>query len=339
MQYRSSGGLFSSGRKQEEPYDFDVEQNADDERTPLVGTVRGPRNFRQTRHIASSATSMDNYPEPRRRWGCLGGRAGSYFLTGLVVVLVVFSAIGFVLASNRALYNVEIRKLKNVLASEEELMLDLVVGAVNPNTLAVTITEMDLDIFAKSKHIGTVHPPGKDHGDQTRRLRKRRDGSRSKVERNSDGSEDLSDFWRAPLTLPDVERDAQTMLLGRVFHFDQGLTFDASPIKQHEHLSSGQVRLRKPGNDTETGGSARWEHIIQDPFELIVRGTLKYQLPISSRQQRAAVGATVEVHPEEGVDERGNMRVVPVDHSEHWQWVEWPDDEETNESSNVHEVD
>ena len=72
------------------------------------------------------------------------------------------------------------------------------------------------------------------------------------------------------------------------------------------------MRLQRPGNKTEEGGTERWENVIQHPFELIVRGILKYQLPLSSRTMTASIGASVIVHPEEGIDGKGAMKVERV---------------------------
>jgi hypothetical protein len=113
------------------------------------------------------------------------------------------------------------------------------------------------------------------------------------------------------------------MLLGRIFHFDQALAFEGSPIKRHPHFSVGELRLAHPGNKTEAGGSQRWEEVLKHPFELIIRGVLRYQLPISSRVLSAAVGASVLVHPEDGVDDEGNMRLEFPDRSEDWVWIDW----------------
>ncbi|KAK3104260.1 Vacuolar inheritance and morphology protein, partial [Teratosphaeriaceae sp. CCFEE 6253] len=103
----------------------------------------------------------------------------------------------------------------------------------------------------------------------------------------------------------DLEKDAQTMLLGRITHFDQALAFEGSPLKRHPHFSLGELRLSRPGNRTEAGGSARWERTLRHPFELIVRGVLKYQLPVSMREESVSVGASVLVQPEEGVEGQG----------------------------------
>ncbi|KAK4497726.1 hypothetical protein PRZ48_010379 [Zasmidium cellare] len=339
MQFRSAG--FFTGNRKQEPYDFDAEQNADDERTPLMGTVRGPRGMRNTRRLHSSMQSMDDDDEDDSRWRCCSGRYSACCLTTLVIVLVIVSAIGFIFSANRPLYDVEIHEIKNVLASEQELFLDLKVGAINPNTLSISVADMDVNIFAKSKHVGSKKP--KDGAEESGRRGQRR-SSGSSDDRNPNPIQDPDGHWHAPGSDDkdsDLEKDAQTMLLGRIFHFDQALSFDASPIKQKKKYSMGQVRLTKPGNKTEIRGSERWEQVIQYPFELIVRGILRYQLPISARVQSAAVGASVMVHPEEGIDDRGNMRLEPIDHSEHWQWIDWPDiyDDDRIEGDKVEEIE
>lgn len=341
MQFRP-GGFFSGSKKQEHPYDFDAEQNADDERQPLLsGTIRTARHGRHLHRISGgrrdSISDEFEYQDRRRYCGCFRGKLGACMLTTLMLILVVVSAVFFVFASNRPLQDVKVYKIQNVLASEQELMLDLLVGAVNPNTLGISISDMDVNVFAKSKHVGAHKPDNSTEEVVARRSRRWRRSDIS--EWNPNPSQDKNGHWRSP---GDTERgydsdlensdDAQTMLLGRIFHFDQALTFEASPLTGKSHVSSGQLRLAKPGNKTESGGSARWEEMIQYPFELIVRGVLKYQLPISSRAQSAAVGAKVMVHPEDGIDSHGSMHVEPINHTDHWQWIDWPDEEEGDES-------
>ena len=126
-----------------------------------------------------------------------------------------------------------------------------------------------------------------------------------------------------PFPPPANPDGTQTMLLGRIFHFDQSLTFEGSPIKRHPHFSVGELRLAHPGNKTEAGGSHRWEEVLKHPFELIIRGVLRYQLPVSNRVLNAAVAASVLVHPEDGVDDEGNMRLEQPDRPDDWEWVDW----------------
>lgn len=122
------------------------------------------------------------------------------------------------------------------------------------------------------------------------------------VHRTTDGTDEGND------PIDDPEGDSQIMLLGRIFEFDSPLIFEASPLRHRSQSSVGELRLSKPGNETEEGGTERWEKVIQHPFELIVRGVLKYQLPLSSRVRTASIRASVIVHPDEGVDEMANMR-------------------------------
>lgn len=332
-QYRSSG-LFNQ-KNDLSQYDFEGE-GADDERTPLVGTVRTSRSIRHPRRFNSeSMRSIDYYGvQDRSRLSRFGGCLFGF----MVFVLVILGAVGFLVMSNKPLYAFEVNKIQNVLASEQEIMLDLLVGAINPNVLSVSIMDMDINIFAKSKYVTPIKHDAVGDEKRLSSAQRRRERGFSAMgsswqdedghwhDGNGDGVDDGTD---------PVEGDSQTMLLGRIFNFDAPLTFDGSPIKRHVHYSVGELRLAKPGNKTESGGTERWERVIQYPFELILRGVLKYQLPISSRPQSAAIAATVLVHPEEGVDEFGRMRVEEVNRSEEWQWVEFEDVEEEDGRTSI----
>jgi hypothetical protein len=333
---RASGPALFSGRRKDNSFDFDGE-GADDERTPLMGTVRTSRSSRhgQSHLHNSGANSIDEYYSVRQRSRC--GRLGGCMFGFAVFVAVVLSAVAFLVMSNRPMYDLQIEKVQNVLASEQEIMLDLLVGAVNPNALGISVSDMDVNIFAKSKHVGRsgdfsdnkpTDPTTSVSLPPTRRKRSQpppsastwhywyphKDPPPSSPTKGHDHGTDPDDS---------LEGDSQTMLLGRIFHFDQSLTFEGSPIKRHPHFSVGELRLAHPGNKTEAGGSQRWEEVLKHPFELIIRGVLRYQLPISSRVLSAAVGASVLVHPEDGVDDEGNMRLELPDRSEDWQWIDW----------------
>ena len=306
QQQLSPSALF--GKKQEPPYDMD-EQSADDERLPLMGTVRTPRNSgRHARrmHSGGNGDSDEHYGSRRRpRFRCYLGCV----LALSVFIVVILSAIGVLVMSNRPLYDVEVLRVQNVLASEQELMLDLCVIAVNPNTVGISISDIDLDVFAHSRYVGNDRF-WRDHGfpDPENTLEPSRpdfDGI------DSSHDIDLDAFERSiarggvdkGTDPPDHDddipgRDSQTMLLGRVFHFDQALNFDGSPLKRHAHRSIGTLRLHRPGNKTETGGSVRWERVLLHPFDLIVRGSLQYSLPVSQRTITVSIDGEVRVAPD-----------------------------------------
>lgn len=300
-------------------YDMDGE-GADDERTPLMGTVQRPRHRVMRSRASSNLRPYERY-ESRRR-GCLRRFAGCFVLT-IMVLLLAFGAVGFLFATTKPLYRVQVKEIQNVLASEQEIMLDLLVEAINPNIVAVSIEDMDVNIFAKSTHVGSEkfwreHPDGGSLGPIIKPvapLRSASAQSRKHEKRDDDPADPIED----------PEGDSQTMLLGRIFHFDSPLNFDGDPLKRRPHYSIGELRLQKPGNKTEAGGTERWERVIQYPFELIVRGVLKYQLPLSSSTHTAPIGAVVAVHPEKGIQVDGTMSVTQV-------WQAKPDDEEAGDS-------
>ncbi|CUS06753.1 unnamed protein product [Tuber aestivum] len=305
-------------------YEADGE-GAGDERVPLIN--RANRTHRHSRRPGSGTLRQLEHSQPQRR---------GWFRTYICCIVAVFAVLlimtgvgGFLFATTKALQEVKVLEITGVLVSKQELMLDLVVSAVNPNAIPVVVGNMDVNLFAKSAHVGDGK--GKDgdgrgdgrdgdgsvgdddpEGDPWWRLlnrrRKKRVRRRQMVEFTlgkgrgtipftatiaPDGVDEGTD---PPEDLP--EQDRQTMLLGRIFSFDSALSFDGSPLRHRHAISVGELRLAKPGNKTEEGGTERWERVLQHPFELIVRGVLKYQLPLSGRVRTAPIGASVLVHPD-----------------------------------------
>ena len=271
------------------PYDLE----ADDERTPLMSarTPRGPR--RRT-------YPMDDdyyYGEPQTGfWNNMGK---GLLLGSLVLVLIILIVFALVLCS-KPLESVYVKEITNVLASDQEIIFDMKVHAINPNLVALQVSDLDVLIHAKSKYVGTSKY-WREHGQVLG------------VERQIDNSEPSSNLmsasgqeFRANEGVDEgtdpIDMDPHVMLLGSIFHFDAPLNFEASPFKRRYSSSVGEVRLNKPGNSSEAGGSDRWEAVIQHDFELIVRGVIKYSLPVSSKIRTAAISGRTLVHPEDPVD-------------------------------------
>lgn len=281
-----NGRMPASPRKGEsfDPY----EDAADDERMPLMGSVRVNRS-RHSRRPHSATFRPIEYDDAYERTNC--GRYGSCAFLGFVVLMVCVGITTFVMALNRPLVDVSIKHIQNVLASEQEIMLDLEVEAVNTNLFTITIGDLDVNLFAESPYVGstgeweTAEP-------NLRWGRRNSDSSYSWPPWHSD---DGVDEGTDPID--DPEPGTQKMLLGRVLEFDSPLSFDASPVRRTHASSVGEIRLAKPGNRTEEGGSARWERVLQHPFDLIVRGVVKYQLPLSSRVRSAKIGSRIKVLP------------------------------------------
>ncbi|KAJ5770709.1 uncharacterized protein N7511_002760 [Penicillium nucicola] len=296
-------------------YDFDAE-GADDERTPLVGTPRQVRSRHGRRPNSASLRQMEYMAQRQRGYF---SQFGSCAIILLLLVIVAGGATSFIVAATQPLLDVQVVAIQNVLASEQEIMLDLNVESVNPNLFPVTIEDTDINIFAKSRFVGT-DKLWRDHGDldgfprveqsrqrwqlsQTVRCLGSVDCMKEAMSGHSNGGVDKG---TDPPT--DPEGDSQTMLLGRVFHFDSPLSFESSPWNHFTSGSKGQIRLTRPGNKTEEGGTERWERVLQHPFELIVRGVVKYQLPLSSHYLSASISSSVKYVPD---DEDTNPKHPP----------------------------
>lgn len=279
-------------------YDIDVEHVADDERTPLIPSGRSPRV--RTPRRRNSATIRHLERRHRNNGGWCRRFAGCLVLSILLLV-VVFSSVGLVYATTKPLLKVLVHDIQNVVASQEEIILDLIVNATNPNIIGVTVADMDVSIFAKSKHVGT---------DRWWRL-------------HGNGPHDNEEDWQFvdPAIIDDVVEvtkdgvdegtdpigEPRTMLLGRITHFDSPLNFDGSFFERHVAQSIGEIRLASPGNKTEAGGPERWEEVLQYPFELIVRGIFKYTLPLSTREHTVPVTASYYYDPD-----REKKRLLPI---------------------------
>ncbi|PWY70425.1 putative phospholipid metabolism enzyme regulator [Aspergillus heteromorphus CBS 117.55] len=293
-------------------YDFDAE-GADDERTPLVGSPRVTRSRHGNRRPNSASLRQMEYMQQRQR-GCFS-RYGACVVISFLLFLLVGGMTSFVIASTKTLVEVEILEIQNVLASEQEIMLDLNVQAINPNLFPVTIDDMDMNIFAKSRFVGTDklwHDHSLDPNDFPRVEDSRKRAAIARLARCASDAGCPSDETLSDLSsnggkgidkgtdpIPsDPAGDPQTMLLGRVFRFDSPLSFEPSPWNYMASTSKGQIRLARPGNKTEEGGTERWERVLQHQFDLIVRGVVKYQLPLSSRVHSASVSSSFKVTPD-----------------------------------------
>lgn len=307
----------NSSKKMGDVYGFDYDaEGADDERTPLVGSPRIVRSRHGRRPNSASLRQME-YLQRRQRSSL--ARYCTSFLIGLLALLVIGGATAFVVFITKPLVDVQVIAIQNVLASEQEIMLDLNVQAINPNLFPVAVDDMDVNIFARSRFVGT-DSLWRDHGSDMDGFPRMEDsrkrgwmsrlvrclGSMSCMEESKSDSpvhvNDGVDRGTDPIET-DPAGDPQTMLLGRVFRFDSPLAFEPAPWNHHSSRSKGQIRLPRPGNKTEEGGTERWERVLQHQFELIVRGVIKYQLPLSSRFHSASVSSSVKVVPQDDGDD------------------------------------
>lgn len=284
QQFAMGNGSSNGSKKHGEysAYDMDAEHAADDERTPLISS-RGSQRVRTPRRRNSVTIRVERRHHRDSGWcrrfaGCL--------VLSILLLVVIFSSVGLVFATTKPLTSVKVQGVQNVVASLDEIMLDLIVDAVNPNIIGVTVSDMDVIIFAKSKHVGS-DKWWRHHGE----------GQQDNEEDWKPVEDDLMPAGIDEGTDP-IEGEPRTMSLGRILHFDSPLTYEGSFFARKRTTSIGEIRLSHPGNKTEVGGPDRWEEVLQYPFELIVRGNFKYQLPLSTREHKFPVTASYYYDPD-----------------------------------------
>lgn len=275
---------------------YDLDDAADDERTPLIpSTIRSARSSRIRRGGAPSSRHVEHQRQNRSIFARF---AGCMFVSFLILS-VVAGLVAFMFATTQPLANVKVLALKNILASEQDVILDLQVVAQNPNLVAVTIDSMDMVIFAKSKYAGTdsewwAQPPRK--FSWRRGFKQRRDD---------------------PINDPPVDDDPNTspnLEIGHIYDFESPLIFEGSPFQRVSSISMGEMRILKPGNQTEPRGSERWGRVLQHEFDLIIRGTLKYTLPLSSKARSVGVEGRATVKPNAADQDPDNVHVIDGTH-------------------------
>lgn len=293
-------------------YDFEGE-GADDERTPLVNSIRSVRGRYGRRGVAGLSRQNLSADEGRSPY-CR--RATTFISLWSLFALLVGGIIIMLSMCSKSLYDVHIQEIRNVLASEQEIMLDLLVQAVNPNLIAVQVNDLDVNIFAKSRFVGTNALWRSRPNLEAEQAIGNAESSTEQLApinlhqvESEPGyhSSDNVDEGTDPIDDPEV--DTQTMLLGRIFEFDSPLIFEASPIRHQPFSATGGLRLAQPGNKSEEGGTRRWEKVMQHDFELIIRGVLRYSTPITWRPRSASISGSVLVHPGDGDEEAGSLMV------------------------------
>ncbi|KAG8168718.1 hypothetical protein KVR01_001467 [Diaporthe batatas] len=297
--FLNSGRLASTSKRGIHAVSYDLDDTtgtgADDERTPLLhGSVRSGRSARARRGQPVSMRSLEG--QTYRRNPSVLNRFASCLVLTVMLLLVVSGAIGFMFATSQPLTDVELIAIKSVVAAEQELIFDIEVKAHNPNVVVVSIDQADIEVFAKSPHAGADsggwHRPDDHQGSDSRWY-------------SNNGKAHAGEDFDGP-----VNEKAPNMRLGTIGQLDSPLSFEGSFFNHGYSGSTGEVRLRGPGNGT-AGGVERWERILQDEFDLLVKGVLKYSLPLSQHVRSAAISGRTTIKPNAANDPTGN-RTEPI---------------------------
>ncbi|KAK9415589.1 putative Vacuolar segregation subunit 7-domain-containing protein [Seiridium unicorne] len=278
------GGLHNSKRQMQMAGSYDLDDTtttgADDERTPLLH-INGNRSVRSNRSRRTPIRTRSDLEAGGYHHGpSFLNRFASCLVLTIMLLLVIMGAVGFMFATSQPLTEIELVRIENVLASEQELMMDITVRAHNPNIVVVSVDSADLEVFAKSPHAGTDsewwrHP--------------------------QDGVEILDDPPNDPPGDAPDEEKSPNMRLGNIMELDSPLSFEGTFFQSGNSMSSSELRLVRPGNGTE-GGSERWERILDDEFTLILKGVLKYTLPLSQKVKSVSISGKTTVKPNSASD-------------------------------------
>jgi hypothetical protein len=264
------------------------------ETTPLrPNNSSGYRSIRRARKNGGLVVySPHNY---RRKSPSLRYYMFRRFLWMTLAILCILGAgfvLGFLLASSKPLDTLEVEEIFDIIISDQELAFDMSLEAINPGFLAVDIFKTDLDVFARS-------PYAKDEPDEA---------------------------------LMDDASSSHTLLLGNVQHFNAPVTFEGGFFNKVVQSAVGDVKLMNPGknvtdndDDDDDGGANRtlaqandkspydsyesnnendldsgqkkWVRLSSHPFDLIVRGILRYDLLFGRGQRTVSVVKSVHVDP------------------------------------------
>jgi hypothetical protein len=270
-------------------YDLDDTTGADDEQTPLMLSNSGQRSYRTARNRRGQMSHRQLEAQSYRAGPSYLNRLAACLVVTMMILLVVTGAISFMFATSQPLTNINLTGIHNVIASEPELMFDLTLQAHNPNIVVVAIDDANLEIFAKSIHAGTdsewwKYPSGPPDDDDHHS--------------SADGDMHITDD--PPPDLPDDDA-APNMRLGTITEFDSPLSFEGSFFHKGMSSSTGGMRLHLPGNAT-AGGSERWGRILKEEFDLIIKGIVKYSLPLSQKTRSASISGRTTVKPNSAND-------------------------------------
>ncbi|TID13879.1 hypothetical protein CANINC_004826 [Pichia inconspicua] len=199
----------------------------------------------------------------------------SIYIFVTLILLTTFLKIVIIQNFDNALSKFEVNNLENILINDEILLLDINSQAINFNFQDIEVWDMDLDVFLVTHE------------------------SNLNLNPNSIGGNDI------------------TILLGNSikfltpFHYNGILRLSRwrdvwNAWKNTELVkpsnSTSQLKIYKPGQHFEYQGHHltrdQWTMILNSPFRIILRGNLKYSLPLLWQDQFISLSTETDIIPE-----------------------------------------
>lgn len=325
--------------------DFDDDDEEEyfeyNEATPLRqagsgGSVNAPRRLRKAGTTSLRSYSPHNYQRKREAMTQYQRvRTALWLILAVLFILATGFSMGFLLATTQPLRGVVIADIFDVLVSDEELIFDVVVDGINPGFMSIEVNDVDIDIFARSQYVkeeflhdqfsmdksdssgqftmllGNIQKfevpltfEGGVFSKRTRRsvgqLRLVHPGRNTTAPHGGDDDDDDDD--------DDNNNGGSGSGHGGTGHGDFdgdddfGIFIDH--IRQQAAEASPPAKGPKDGTDA---GQKRWARVSLKPFDLIVRGVLRYDLLLNPNTKVNSVSKTVHVDPS-----KSSKRVMEV---------------------------
>ncbi|KAI9276168.1 hypothetical protein BY458DRAFT_506573 [Sporodiniella umbellata] len=154
------------------------------------------------------------------------------------LLLVFLFAWSSVFLGSAPLEDIEVVSISNVLGTHKELIFNLNVRARNSNWWTITMTTAVFSVFASSRYV----PVTLNHT----------------ITQGTDPAE----------------------FLGTIYHLEDPLIYQAGALLNSTvSVATSQIQIQSPGSiKDDYSGNERWSLLIRYPYELTIRGVLKYQI-------------------------------------------------------------
>lgn len=162
------------------------------------------------------------------------------------------------------LEDVEVVGISNVLGTHKELIFNLHVRARNSNWWTITMTTAAFSVFASSHYVPITLA-------------------------------NFTDFGADPAEF-----------LGTIYHLEDPLIYESGALLNSTvSIATSQIQIQSPGSTkNDNSGNERWSLLIRYPYELTIRGVLKYQVlpifPSLSQSHTVRVCKMARVDPSTG---------------------------------------
>ncbi|AET38786.1 Vac7p Ecym_3293 [Eremothecium cymbalariae DBVPG len=266
---------------------------------------------RRSHTVYSGYYNPHNFYTKRSNWNKF---KSFVYLTFIVTSLLALGFIsGFLLATNKELHDFQITLIDNVLVSTDELVFDVSVSSFNPGFFTIGVQDVDLDIFAKTAHLddpdnGAVSgDQGKSHGSSYETIllgtvyslesplrfpgglfSRNHCESMSSIKLLHPGATDNEDEGTSPLPVdPTYPTSASTS--------PSTLPSTTTSVMHHKE-NNIKLPLGSSGKKTENDAE-KWKTLIRYDFDLIIRGSMKYNVPFFKSEKSVVVQAQVNVDP------------------------------------------